>query len=113
MMRTGRPAAESGANIIRAAHGEFRVTDLDQASAFYVDVLGFVESERTSDALYLRGLEERDHHSLVLRRAATPGAGHLAFRVKSNDDLDRLNVYFTDRGQRVRVVESGEEAGQG
>jgi catechol 2,3-dioxygenase-like lactoylglutathione lyase family enzyme len=76
MMRTGRPHPACGANIIRAAHGEYRVTDLDRSRTFYVDVLGFVETERTADALYLRGLEERDHHSLVLRRAASQGAGH-------------------------------------
>ena len=67
MMRTGRPLAASGANIVRAAHGEYRVTDLERSRAFYVDVLGFVETERTADALFLRGLEERDHHSLALR----------------------------------------------
>ena len=42
------------------------------ARRFYVDLLGFVETAR-DDALYLRGLEEREHHSLVLR--AGRGAG--------------------------------------
>jgi 3,4-dihydroxyphenylacetate 2,3-dioxygenase len=112
-MRSGRPEPASGANIIRAAHGEFRVTDLERARAFYVDALGFVETERTSDALYLRGFEERDHHSIILRRSAAPGAGHLAFRVGSDDDLDRLAACLDGQGLTTRWLPEGEEPGQG
>ena len=99
-------------NILRAAHGEYRVTDLARARAFYVDVLGFVETERHPDALYLRGYEERDHHSLVLRRAASPGCGHLAYRVAAEDDLDRLEALCRQDGLPVRWVHEL-EAGQG
>lgn len=112
-MRTGKPVPESGANVIRAAHGEYRVTDLERSRAFYVDVLGFVETERTSDALYLRGLEERDHHSLVLRRSDSAGAGHLSFRVGHGDDLELLARFFSDEGLPVRWIEAGQEAGHG
>jgi 3,4-dihydroxyphenylacetate 2,3-dioxygenase len=112
-MRAGRPDPASGATIIRSAHGEYRVTDLERARAFYVDALGFVETERTAGALYLRGLEERDHHSLVLRRAESAGAGHLAFRVSSPDDLERLARYFIGDGLTPRWVEEGQEPGQG
>ena len=106
-LTAGHPAF----NILRAAHIEFRVTDLERARAFYVDLLGFVESERRGDRLYLRGYEERDHHSLVLRRAASPGVGHLAFRVASEEDLERL-----ERGCRRRDLPARwlpEETGHG
>jgi catechol 2,3-dioxygenase len=109
----GRPEPESGVQIIRAAHGEFRVSDLDRSRAFYVDTLGFHETERTADALYLRGLEERDHHSLVLRLAESPGAGHLAFRVASDDDLDRMAAFADRQGLASRWLAEGEEPGQG
>ena len=112
-VRTGRPLAESGVNIVRAAHGEFRVTDLGPARSFYVDVLGFQESESTSDAIYLRGLEERDHHSLVLRKSSEPGAGHLAFRVESDDDLERMAIFAKQQGLPMRWIADGEEPGQG
>jgi catechol 2,3-dioxygenase len=112
-MRTGRPTPSSGANIVRSAHGEYRVTDLERAHAFYVDVLGFVLTERTADALYLRGLEERDHHSLVLRKATSAGAGHLSFRVGDDDDLQRLDTFFRREGLPTRWVEEGEEHGHG
>ena len=106
-LRPGHPEF----NILRAAHVEFRVTDLGRARAFYVDLLGFVESEQRGDRLYLRGYEERDHHSLVLRRAASPGVGHLAFRVSSEEDLDRLE--HRCRGGDLPARWLPEEAGHG
>lgn len=112
-VRVGRPIPESGVQIVRAAHGEFRVADLERSRAFYVDVLGFHETERTAHALYLRGLEERDHHSLVLRLADPPGAGHLGFRVVSDDDLDRMARFAKQQGLATRWVADGEEPGQG
>jgi catechol 2,3-dioxygenase len=100
-------------NITRAGHIEFRVTDLDRAREFYVDVLGFVETDRDSEHLYLRGLEEREHHSLVLRKADSSGVSHIAFRVADPGDLDRLNALYQQQGSPTHWVESGAELGQG
>lgn len=100
-------------SITRAAHIEFRVTDLARARAFYVDVLGFVERDRDSDRLYLGGLEEREHHGLVLRKAESAGVSHLAFRVANPDDLDRLETLYRRQGCFTRWVEPGMERGQG
>jgi len=100
------------ANILRAAHIEFRVTDLERAAAFYVELLGFVETARDRRRLYLRGYEEWQHHGLVLRRAETPGVGHIAFRVATPGDLEVLAALAAADGLPQRWVE-GEEAGQG
>jgi 3,4-dihydroxyphenylacetate 2,3-dioxygenase len=102
-----------GPQIIRAGHIVFRCTDLGRARAFYVDLLGFVETEADRDAIYLRGLEEQEHHSLVLRRALTPGVSHLSFKVASPDDLDALESIAIQAGLPTRRVPSGEERGQG
>jgi catechol 2,3-dioxygenase-like lactoylglutathione lyase family enzyme len=106
-MATMNLYGEAGANVLRAAHAEFRVTDLGAARHFYVDLLGFVETERTDDALYLRCLEEREHHSLILRRAESPGLTHMAYRVADPDDLDRLSGRFAALGLPQRWVEAG------
>jgi catechol 2,3-dioxygenase-like lactoylglutathione lyase family enzyme len=98
--------------VLRAAHAELLVTDLDVARHFYVDLLGFVETERDERRLYLRCLEEREHHSLVLRKADHAGAGHIAFRVASPGDLQRLADLATAERRPQRWVE-GEELGQG
>lgn len=97
--------------IVRASHAEYVVTDLSRARAFYVDLLGFVLTEETSDALYLRGYEERLHHSLVLRQGPLPAIGHIAYRVSSPGDLDLLAAFYEARQCPVQWVQ-GREAGQ-
>jgi catechol 2,3-dioxygenase-like lactoylglutathione lyase family enzyme len=101
-------------NITRAAHTEFRVTDLGRARAFYVDALGFVEVDRDAERLYLGGLEERDKYCLVLRQAASAGVGHIAFRVAAPEDLEALAALHAERDRPVRWIEGGAlERGQG
>ncbi|HEU5424747.1 MAG TPA: 3,4-dihydroxyphenylacetate 2,3-dioxygenase [Nitrolancea sp.] len=99
--------------ILKAGHAEIRVTDLDRARDFYVELLGFVESERAGDRLYLRCLEDWEHHSLVLRQAPSPGLGHIAYRVARDADLDLLEQLAAARGLPRRWVAPGEERGQG
>jgi catechol 2,3-dioxygenase len=99
-------------DIMRAAYAELRVSDLAVSESFYVDLLGLVVSARTDDALYLRGWEERVHHSLVLRRADPVGVERLAFRVRSNADLDLLEADFGRRGCVTRRVD-GDHPGMG
>ena len=80
-MRWERPPFD----IVRAAHAELLVADLEASRHFYVDLLGFVVTEEAPGALYLRGYEEQVHHSLVLRQqpgglGARPGQGAAAVR---------------------------------
>ena len=84
------PSATPPYDIVRAAYAELRVTDLAASERFYVDLLGMVVAERTSDTLYLRGWEERLRHSLVLRQAPVAAAARLGFRVRREEDLDLL-----------------------
>ena len=55
-------------------------------------------ASETPDALYLRAVEERNHHSIVLRKAAEPRCGALGFKVASEDDLDRAAHWFGSKG---------------
>ena len=75
-----RPAAAPTYDIVRAAYAELHVTDLAASEHFYADLLGMIVTERGRDAVYLRGWEERVHHSLVLRLAQVSAAGRLGFR---------------------------------
>ena len=100
-------------NITRAAHMEFRVTDLERARIFYVDVLGFIETARDKQRIYLGGYEERDLYSLVLRKADTPGVGHIAFRVSDAADLDKLAKLYEEHRCPIKWVNAGFEEGQG
>ncbi|MCL6599721.1 MAG: 3,4-dihydroxyphenylacetate 2,3-dioxygenase [Alicyclobacillus macrosporangiidus] len=99
-------------HILRAAHAELMVTDLGRSREFY-EMLGFVVTEATENQLYLRGVEERVHHSLVLTKSDVPLVGHLSFRVHSEDDLDRLYDFYAAANCRPRWREAGSERGQG
>ncbi|MCW3476961.1 3,4-dihydroxyphenylacetate 2,3-dioxygenase [Limobrevibacterium gyesilva] len=85
-------------NVVRASHVEYAVTDLARSRAYWVDALGFIATEQTGDALYLRGLEECNHHSVVLRQGDVPVVNRLGFKVFDEDDLDRAAHWFAQQG---------------
>ena len=84
-------------NITRASHVVHRVRDLAAARAFYVDLLGLVVSEEDRDTLWLRGLEEGCHHSLVLK-LGEPRCERVGLRVLTEDDLELLQRHFNRAG---------------
>ena len=92
-------------NVVRASHIEYGVSDIARSRAYWVDALGFIPTAETPDALYLRGLEERNHHSVVLRRADAPIVRRLGFRVWEDEDLDRAVHWFNGRGLPAEFVE--------
>ncbi len=104
---------DRGFEIVKAGHIEFLVTDLGRASQFYVDTLGFVVTQSDSAHVYLRGLEDRQHHCLVLTKSESAGAGHFAFQVASEESLESLEALARSKGGKTSWVEEGEEAGQG
>src|SRR5256885_11707093 len=85
-----QPVATPPYDIVRAAYAELQVTDLAASEHFCADLLGMIVTERAADAVYLRGWEERVHHSLVLRHAPVPAAARLGFRMRDERDLDLL-----------------------
>jgi catechol 2,3-dioxygenase len=92
-------------NIVRASHVELGVRDLAKSRAFYVDCLGLLATGETSDALHLRGVEERNHHSIVLRQAREPTVTTLGFKLASDDDIDRAAAWFRARNLPVAFPE--------
>src|SRR5690348_8779790 len=100
-------------SIVRLGHVEYRVTDLERAWHFYGHLLGFHETERDPDHIYLRAIEDREHHTVILRKAATPGVGHVGFKVSGPEALERLERRFRRLGLLVRRLRPGEERGQG
>jgi catechol 2,3-dioxygenase len=92
-------------NIVRASHATLGVTDLARSKAFYAHTLGLHVEDETRDALYLRGVEERQHHSLVLQKSATPEAHHLGLKVASEEDLDKAAAFFKSKGLQHAFVE--------
>jgi catechol 2,3-dioxygenase len=92
-----KPVLTPPFHVVRASHVELVVSDLSRARGFYVDCLGYLVSAEDTDSLYLRAVEERNHHSIVLRGGKAPAVHSLGFKVASEGDLDRAAAWFARR----------------
>ncbi|MEA3105775.1 MAG: catechol 2,3-dioxygenase [Gammaproteobacteria bacterium] len=92
-----KPVFSPPFNVVRASHVELAVRDIARSRAFYVDCLGYLVSAEEPRVLYLRAVEERNHHSIVLREGKEPAAQTLGFKLASEEDLDRAADWFTRR----------------
>ncbi|NRB18808.1 MAG: 3,4-dihydroxyphenylacetate 2,3-dioxygenase [Rhodobacteraceae bacterium] len=92
-------------NILRLSHVEYRVTDLAASRAFYVDTLGLQVTYEDDQRLYLRAMEERGHHSIVLVQADKADVGVLGFKLYDEPDLDKAAAFFAGRGLPVDWVD--------
>ena len=92
-------------NIIRASHAVLDVVDLDASRKFYENTIGLHVEDSDSKAVYLRGSEEHQHHSLVLRKADTAACNRLGFKVGNENDLDKAAAFFAENGILYAFVE--------
>lgn len=93
-------------NITRASHARFYVKDLDVSIRFYTEILGFVISDQDADVVYLRGIEEACHHSVVLTRSDdAPSAECIGMRVGSEADLHVAQKHFVAVGGIAKFME--------
>jgi catechol 2,3-dioxygenase len=70
---------------------QLRVVDLATSVDFYTKVVGLFEVGRTLDGrVLLKGYDEFDHHSLILRSAETAGMDFMGYKVASGAYLDYL-----------------------
>ena len=104
-MSIPQPTFNPPFNIIRISHLEWGVTDMDYARDFYINTLGYICEDDFGDALYLRGMEERNHHSLVLVKTETPAVHRIGLKVASEEDLDRAEAFFAKKGSPTAWVE--------
>jgi len=104
-MKIPAPVLKPPFAITRASHVVHRVRDLAASRAFYVDLLGLVISDQTANTLWLRGLEEACHHSLVLKQGE-PACERVGMRVIDEEDLDLLAAHFSRSGFPTTWVEA-------
>jgi catechol 2,3-dioxygenase len=96
-------------SIIRIARVVLNVTDLNRSREFYVNTLGFIETESDQEHIYLRGLEEHTHHCLVLKKADKPGIHALSYKVQQESDLEKLEQLFKNKGLKTKWMEEGSQ----
>lgn len=93
--------------ITRASHICLDVADLDESRRFYEQVIGLVVTHEEPGHVYLRGIEEACHHSLVLK--TTKGAkrcSRIGLRVLTDEDIDRAAEYFRAAGCDAEFVDA-------
>ncbi len=84
-------------NIVRLSHVEYRVTDLAASRAFYVDTLGLHVTHEDAGIIYLRAMEERGHHCMILTQGDTAHVARLGFKLYDHPDLDKAADWFTSQ----------------
>lgn len=92
-------------NIVRLSHVEYRVKDLSRSRAFYVDTLGLQVTYEDSSTIYLRAMEERGHHCVVLIQASTANVGVLGFKLYDDPDLDKAESFFKSHNLPTQWVD--------
>jgi len=94
-------------NITRASHVVLTVRDLAASRRFYTEVIGLAVSGGDHETVYLRGLEEACHHSLVLKRATdAPACERIGFRVFTEQDLEAAHDYYRSAGLPAQWVKA-------
>jgi len=87
-------------NTIRLSHVCLNVADLAASKRFYGEILGLQVTDADDGHVYLRAMEERGHHCLVLQRSDHPGTVEaMGFKTFDEADLDRAAAYFAGKGR--------------
>ena len=68
-------------NTVRLSHIELVVTDLAASRAFYADTLGLLITHEDSNQIFLRAMEERGHHCVILTQGASPCVKYTSYKV--------------------------------
>ncbi len=92
-------------NIIRLSHVELFVRDLAWSRAYYVDTLGLQVTYEDADVIYLRAMEERGHHCVILRKGTSGEVGVLGFKVWDEGELDKAEAWFKARDLPTEWIE--------
>ena len=81
-------------SVVRLSHVELVVTDVAKSRAFWVDTLGLQVTDEDSSRIYLRAMEERGHHCIILTKGEKPVVRVLGFKVYAEQDLDHAKIWF-------------------
>ena len=94
--------------VLRVGHINLRVLDMEAAVKHYVDVLGMTKTHEDSQGrLYLKGWDEWDKYSIVLTESDVAGMNHIAYKVKTDADLDNYKQRIADYGLQVKELPAG------
>lgn len=76
-------------DLAHLGHVEMLTPTPEMSLRFFVDVMGMTEAGREGDSVYLRAYDDYERHSLKLTASRLPGLGHVAYRTRSPEALER------------------------
>jgi len=92
-------------NTVRLSHACLNVKDLSASKTFYTDTLGLQITDEDDSRVYLRAMEERGHHCLILQQSDQPGTVEvMGFKTFDEADLDRAQAHFQAKGMPLFFV---------
>lgn len=99
--------------VARLGHVALETPDLGASLSFFRDAVGLEEVERVDGTVYLRAVDEWDHHSMSLTEAETAGIDHIGWQTADPADLEPFADRFETQGIDVEWVDADVEPGQG
>ncbi|NOX29233.1 MAG: catechol 2,3-dioxygenase [Actinobacteria bacterium] len=95
-------------SVMRLGHINVRVLDIEEAVDHYVNVNGMIQTHVDPlGNVYLKCWDEWDKYSVVLSPSDQAGMNHIAYKVKSDADLDMYKTRITEAGIDVEEVPAG------
>lgn len=95
--------------VLRPGHCQLRVLDMEESVHFYSNIMGLQETGRDdSGRVYFKTLDERDHHSLILREAEQSGMDFYGFKVLDKETLDKLEADLNAYGVPTERIPAGD-----
>src|SRR6516162_4364885 len=76
-------------DVAHLGHLELLTPKPQESLRFFVDVMGMTEAGREGDSVYLRAYDDYERHSLKLTASKLPGLGHVAYRTRTPQALER------------------------
>jgi catechol 2,3-dioxygenase len=88
-------------DIAHLGHIELLTPKPEESLHFFVNVLGMTESGRSGDSVYLRAWDDYEHHTLKLTASRLAGMGHVGFRMRSPQALERRIAALQSSGFEI------------
>ena len=76
-------------DVAHLGHLELLTPKPEESLRFFVDVMGMTETGREGESVYLHAYDDYERHSLKLTASRLPGLGHVAYRTRSPQALER------------------------
>ena len=104
----------NGSDVLRPGFVQLRVLEMASALTHYRDRVGLdMVSCEADGRVYLKGYDEFDRHSIILREDDAPGMDYMGFKVSSDDALAGYGEALRAQGIEVTEIDAGEQPGMG